>query len=289
MNIEIKRLCKSYDGHTVLSDIDIELHNGIYGLLGQNGVGKTTLIKILMKLIVDYKGDILTDGVNIRKYKDEYFHKIGYLPQYPQFYKNFTAQELILYIGTLKGMDRHTVLDRMEELFEKTNISRYRHQKIGGFSGGMRQRLGICQALLNDPELVIFDEPTAGLDPIERMNFKNLISGISENKIVILSTHIVEDLTAIASEIILLSNGRVAISGAPDVLTESIRGHVNEREIAYSEYDEFMSRTANISSVVNNGSGYTLRYVTDNSDNDTNIIPNMDEVFIYYAMMRKQR
>ena len=202
----LKNVDFSYGKNKVLQDINIVLEKGVTALLGPNGAGKTTLINIIMALYKPDRGEVIYDNHNVRKLKESYYDYIGYLPQMPQFYKNFTAAQFLEYMGTLKGIEKKELKNKINELLILVNLRDERNKKIGAFSGGMRQRLGIAQALLNDPHILILDEPTAGLDPNERIRFRNIISQIGSSKIVILATHIVSDVECIASKAIFIKD-----------------------------------------------------------------------------------
>lgn len=283
MRVEIKQLTKIFGDRIVLNRLDCTLENGIYGLLGQNGAGKTTFLRILLKLISDFSGEVNIDGKSIRMQKDAYFSRIGYLPQSPRFYDHFTAFEMLRYLGTLKGMAKREIDEKSEKLLKMMNLSNFSKRKVGTFSGGMKQRLGICQALLNDPELLIFDEPTAGLDPIERTNFRNVVAALSKEKIILISTHIVEDLSAIANEILVLHDGIITVSGTPNALLETIRGKTFEKKITDFEYENVIRDTAQISTVIANEDGYTVRYLSEDKNSGKPVSPSMEEVFLFYC------
>lgn len=288
MHILITKLSKKYGESIVLNNFNYEFKNGIYGLLGQNGAGKTTFLKILLKLINTYSGNIEIDGKKLYQMKDNYFAQIGYLPQSLRFYDHFTASEMMMYIGKLKAMKEKDVFEYTEMLFKELNLTNCADKKVGSFSGGMKQRLGICQALINNPKLVIFDEPTASLDPIERINFRNLVSKLSKDKIIIISTHIVEDIAAIANEVLILKNGIICASGTPENLLKSINGKTFEKKVDYSQYNSVINTIENISTVINNGEGYTIRYISEQKKQDDLTIPNMEEMFIYYSKVKEE-
>lgn len=209
MNVSFAHLSKKYKGKYALRDFSATFENGVYGLLGTNGAGKTTLINLFMGIIKGDGGDIFIDGKNVRQIGADFLSNIGYLPQYPQFYKDFSVEEFMRYMYVLKGMSKDLGEQRTDELLETVNLTEARQKKVGALSGGMRQRLGIAQAMLSDPGILILDEPTAGLDPRERIRFRNLISKFSENRIIILATHIVPDIEFIANKIILLHEGNL--------------------------------------------------------------------------------
>lgn len=181
MELEFKNLTKKYKKNHAVSDISCVLSKGIYGLLGPNGSGKTTLIKMLLSLHTPTSGKIYFNGKDIHEMKDEYLSNLGYLPQYPKFYPNYTVIKFLEYIYVLKGLERGYCSERVNTVIAEVNLCEYKYYKIKNLSGGMRQRVGIAQALLNDPQILILDEPTAGLDPIERIRFRNLISRISKD------------------------------------------------------------------------------------------------------------
>lgn len=204
------------------------MSDGLYGLLGINGAGKTTLINILMGITRCDGGEIYVDGTNVRKLGVDYLKQLGYLPQYPQFYKDFTVEEFLEYMSAIKGISKKKEPLRIDELLQEVNLSESRKQKIGTLSGGMRQRLGIAQAIINDPKILILDEPTAGLDPQERIRFRNLISKLSKNRITILATHIVSDVEYIANHVILMGEGTILAEGTVRELEQTLENQVWE-------------------------------------------------------------
>ena len=216
MELELKDICMSYGKKEVLHHINYKFGQGIYGLLGPNGAGKSTLINILVGLLPPVDGIVTLDGIPTAKMKTEYFEHIGYMPQYAGYYKNFTVYEIMDFFAGLKGINKNHRRERIIQLLDNAGT------KIGACSGGMKQRVGIAIALLNNPEIVILDEPTAGLDPIERIRFKQLIADLGKKSTVILSTHIVTDVENIADEVILLSHGKIIKHGSVEELyTES--------------------------------------------------------------------
>lgn len=221
----INNITHFYKKNCALNNISTKINNGIVALIGPNGAGKTTFINIIVGLLSPSKGQVLFNNKNIKELKGKYYNHIGYCPQMPQFYNNFTAQQFMLYISTLKNMNKNLASESINYLLEQVNLTEHKNKKIGAFSGGMKQRLGIAQALLNNPELLILDEPTAGLDPIERIRFKNLISKISNDKIIILATHITADVENIANQVLLLKNGELVF----DDRCEELLNNVNNR------------------------------------------------------------
>lgn len=283
MDLELKNITKKYSKKTALSDVNLNLKNGVYALLGPNGAGKTTLINIITGLLMPTSGTVLFNGTAIGKNMQEYTGKIGYLPQYPKFYKNFRADEFLRYMAVMKGIEKKRIDSLVNELIEKVNLTNDSHRYIGQYSGGMRQRLGIAQALLNNPEILILDEPTAGLDPKERIRFRNLISQLSENRIVILATHIVSDVESIAKEVILLKNGEVLQIETPMNLISQMEGKVHLVQCIPEKLEEYMNSFCISNASVCNDR-YFLRIVSDNPPTvDAEItIPNLEDAYLYY-------
>ena len=281
MRLEIKNVSKQYPATLALDSFSAELTNGLYGLLGPNGAGKTTLISIITTLLQPSAGTVLYDGKPVGG--RDYMKILGYLPQYPRFYPNFTAQEFLMYMAAMKGIAKKAAKPRIAELLEQVNLTEHRDKKIGAFSGGMRQRLGIAQAILNDPEILILDEPTAGLDPKERVRFRNIISRLSSNRIIILATHIVSDLEFAAKEVILLKAGRLLQKASPLALQESVAGKVWRVQAAESELDQYMAQYV-IANAALSGGTYTLRIISDEMPHENAVSeqPRLEDVYLYY-------
>lgn len=223
MKIEIQNTSKTYlNGKKALMDANITLEPGVYALFGENGAGKSTLMKILAGLLKPSTGKILVDGQEMSPLADAYREKIGYLPQDTPIYSNFTAAKFLSYLATVKGVPKQDVQTSVMSALEAVNMTEHANKKLKSFSGGMKRRIGIAQLLLNDPELLIIDEPTAGLDPKERIHFRNLIASIARKRIVLLSTHIVSDVGSIAREIILMKQGRIIKQANPYELLDEI-------------------------------------------------------------------
>lgn len=214
MELLVKNINKTYGKKKrALCDVTMSFTPGIYGLLGPNGSGKSTLMNIITDNLKADGGEVLYDGQSIHKRKEAYRAKIGYMPQQQAIYDNFTGEEFMWYMAALKGLDKKQAESRIESLIAMVNLGEEKGKKIGSYSGGMKQRILIAQALLNDPDILIMDEPTAGLDPSERIRIRNFLSEISENKIIIIATHIVSDIEFIAKEIILLKAGEIIDHG----------------------------------------------------------------------------
>lgn len=214
MELVINRLSKQYKNKIAADRISITLHKGIYGLLGENGAGKTTLMRIICGILKPDSGTVSFDGIDVSQ--EEYRSVLGYLPQDFGYYPEFTGKDFLLYMAALKGLEKPLAKRKADELLNLVSLQNVAKKKIKTYSGGMKQRLGIAQALLNDPKLLILDEPTAGLDPKERVRFRNLIESLGKESIVLLSTHIVSDIEHIADEILMMKEGRMIYSGKWD-------------------------------------------------------------------------
>ncbi len=214
MELVIDRLTKQFQNKIAVDRVSLRLNNGVYGLLGTNGAGKTTLMRMLCGILQPTSGTIAFDGMDVSE--EGYRAILGYLPQDFGYYPEFTAMGFLLYMAALKGLPKHSAKRRANELLELVGLQDMGRKKIKTFSGGMKQRLGIAQALLNNPKLLILDEPTAGLDPKERVRFRNLIGQLGKDSIVLLSTHIVSDIEHIADEVLMMKNGNLIYHGAWD-------------------------------------------------------------------------
>lgn len=280
--LEIKELTKNYGNKVALDKFTFTFEKGIYGLLGPNGAGKSTLMNILVDGIKKSSGEIQYNGKNIEKLGAEYRNIIGYVPQQQGLYDTFTAEEFLNYIANLKDLKKSQIRDRIDEVLEFVNLSNDRKTKLGGFSGGMKQRILIAQALLNNPEILILDEPTAGLDPKERIRIRNLIAKISMDKTVIIATHIVSDIEFIAGNIIFLSNGIITKKGTPSQLLKEIEGYVYERMIEKYEVEEYNKKYL-VSGLMATGEKIKVRYIDDtgNSDSQFAAEPNLEDYYLY--------
>ncbi len=226
--LSVENVTKRYGKFTVLEDINLMFENGVYGLLAPNGAGKTTLIKMLTTLLFPTEGRILWDGQDILTMDGDYRGLLGYLPQEFGYYKNYSPRQFLRYMASLQGLNRKEVEGRIDELLELVFLTEVKDKKMKQFSGGMIQRVGIAQAMLNNPKLLILDEPTAGLDPKERVRFRNLIHTLSNDRIVILSTHIVSDIETIASKIVMIRDHKLYCCDSAAHICAELKGKVFE-------------------------------------------------------------
>lgn len=233
MNLKINNLSKTYsNGTKALNDISLEVSNGMFGLLGPNGAGKSSLMRTLVTLQEADGGTAMLGDIDMLNNKDELRNHIGYLPQEFGLYPKVSAQILLNHFAALKGItDKDLRKKTVDQLLEKVNLTEHRSKKLGGFSGGMKQRFGIAQALIGDPKLIIVDEPTAGLDPMERNRFHNILSELGRDTIVILSTHIVEDVKDLCTNMAILNKGKILVEGNPKKLVNDMQGQVWEKPI----------------------------------------------------------
>lgn len=228
MRLELKNLTKKYGGMTALDHISVTFTPGIYGILGANGAGKSTMMNLLTDNISRTDGEILFDGIDILKLGKDFRRVLGYMPQQQGFYEHMTAQTFLYYMADLKAVPKKQAKAEIENLLMITNLADVRHKRVGGFSGGMKQRVLLAQALLGNPKVVILDEPTAGLDPKERIRIRNFISEISNDRIILLATHIVSDIESISDQILMMKSGHIVGIDTPEKLLDSVRGKVTE-------------------------------------------------------------
>ncbi|MCM1262581.1 MAG: ABC transporter ATP-binding protein [Butyrivibrio sp.] len=283
MELSLDRLTKHYGSKIAVDCVSATLKTGVYGLLGANGAGKTTLMRMMCAILESTSGEVFLDGRNIIEMGADYRNVLGYLPQDFGYYPNYTAREFLLYISALKGIPKDIASKRAEELLEEVGLSDVAGKKIKTFSGGMKQRLGIAQALLNNPDILILDEPTAGLDPKERVRFRNLLSDYAGDKIVILSTHIVSDIEAIADEVMLMKKGKFLLQGSVPELIEKADGKVWELTVPQEEARKWQAK-ATVANLRHEGSQVVLRIIADNKPSE-NAVPceaALEDLYLYY-------
>ncbi len=262
MELSVDRLTKQYGRKIAVDCVSTVLKPGVYGLLGENGAGKTTFMRMLCAILESTSGEVFLDGREIVSMGAEYRDILGYLPQEFGYYPNYTAREFLLYMAALKGIPRDTAKKRAGELLKIVGLNDVGTKKMKTFSGGMKQRVGIAQALLNYPKLLILDEPTAGLDPKERVRFRNLISDYAGDRIVLLSTHIVSDVEAIADEVLLMKKGKVLTQGTVSELTKKAAGKVWELTVSPAEAKIWQEKTA-VANLRHEGEQVVLRILSD--------------------------
>lgn len=283
MKIEFDDLTKEFGDFTAVNHINLTMTNGVYGLLGVNGAGKTTLMRMLCTLLKPTSGTICCNGKDIFNMDSEYRKLLGYLPQDFGFYPEFTVEDYLLYIAALKGIRPVVAKKRVKELISKVGLSKAAHKKMKKLSGGMKRRAGIAQAMLNNPKILILDEPTAGLDPNERIRFRNLISELSEDRLVLLSTHIVSDIEYIANEIWLMKDGEVLHKGSIEELINSMTETVWECLVPKNRVSDFMEKykISNMKSEINQ---IMLRIISHEKpvENAMRVEASLEDVFLYY-------
>lgn len=283
MELQLVHLTKSFGDFTAVDDMNLTVRNGVYGLLGVNGAGKTTLMRMICTLLTPTSGKILCDGKDIQEMGGEYRSLLGYLPQEFGFYPEFSVKDYLMHIAGLKGIRPMVAKKRVKELLEQVGLSGVENRKMKKLSGGMKRRAGIAQAMLNNPKIMILDEPTAGLDPTERVRFRNLISELSEDRIVILSTHIVSDIEYIANEIWLMKAGKLVQQGTLDDIIDAMPEKVWVSVTSQAEAAKAMRRLK-VSNMKTNQQGVELRIVSETApfENAEPVQPNLEDVFLYY-------
>lgn len=283
MELSLDRLTKHYGSKIAVDQVSAVLKPGVYGLLGANGAGKTTLMRMLCAILESTSGEVCFNGKDVISMGADYRNVLGYLPQDFGYYPGYTAMEFLMYISALKGIPKKIARKRAEELLEEVGLSHVADKKVKTFSGGMKQRVGIAQALLNHPDILILDEPTAGLDPKERVRFRNLLSDYAGDRIVILSTHIVSDIEAIADEVLLMKKGKFVLQGTVLELIEKAEGKVWELTVSSAEAKKWQEQST-VANLRHEGSQVVLRIISDDMPGETAVSceATLEDLYLYY-------
>lgn len=282
MELTIQKLTKTYHQKVAVDHVSVNFQPGIIGLLGANGSGKTTLMRMLVDVLKPTQGDILWNNHSIHANIEEYLSCVGYLPQHVGAYPSFKVYEFLEYMGALKGLKPAYTKQRIDDLLKELHLTDQKNKKIKTLSGGMKQRLGIAQAMLNDPDILILDEPTVGLDPKERNQFSMLLSKISENKIILLSTHIVSDIENIAHKVLIMKEGSFIDYDTPENLLQQLEGNVYEKKVTIEELSE-LSKTCVICNQKQVGKESYIRFISESFDADaTKVQPTLNDVYLYH-------
>lgn len=283
VSLHLTNLNKSYGNNHALRNFSYQMTPGVYGLLGPNGAGKSTLMNLLTDNLLPDDGTIEFNGKPTKAMGNDYLKILGYMPQQQGIYEAFSANRFLYYMAALKGMTKKEAREQIPRLLQLVNLKDRGNHKLGNFSGGMKQRILIAQSLLGNPEILILDEPTAGLDPRERIRIRNLISEISFDKIVLIATHVVSDIEFIAKEILLLQKGEIVDSGTPQMLTKKMQGHVFEIKAKPEELPE-ISKQYRVSNITKDYDYLHLRIVSEEKPTGyevKNVRPTLEDVYLF--------
>lgn len=283
MELYMEHVTKQFKDMTAVNDVSLQITPGVWGLLGANGAGKTTLMRMIAGIMKPSSGQVLYDGIPIEDLKERYRDVFGYLPQEFGFYPEFTVKDYLEYVAVLKGLTKKDSKRRIDELLEQMTLTHVRNKKIIKLSGGMKRRVGIAQALLNEPEVLILDEPTSGLDPGERVRFRNLLSEFAHNRIVLISTHIVSDVEYIATQNAVMKNGRLLARGTTEELVKLVEGNVWTAQIPMNRLPEY-ERTLQIVNIRNEENGQiSIRYLAEHphTGDSTSAPPHLEDLYLW--------
>lgn len=283
MEIKLKKLCKNYGNKQALKNVSLELTLGIYGLLGPNGAGKSTIMNIITGNLKQTSGDILFNDKDIRLVGKSFRQGIGYCPQQQTLYPSFTAEQFLFYMSSLHGINKKRAKDRIDWALKIFSLYDVKDKKIKSLSGGMKQRLLLAQAVLHDPDILILDEPTAGLDPRQRIAVRNIIGEIALHKIVLISTHVVQDVEYIAKEIIFLSDGEIICQGTANELIDRINNQVWEIVTTEEALPEIMT-IGTVCGIAKEDNNICVRILSEKQPNINcnSVRPNLEDVYLYY-------
>lgn len=286
MEIRISHLTKRFGDKTALDDVSLTLDAGVHALLGPNGAGKSTLINILTDSIERDKGEVLYNDYEITSLGAKYRELLGYMPQQQRLYDNYTAEEFLKYMAAVKGIAPARAREQIAELLKVVNLWEVRRKKVGGFSGGMKQRILLAQALLGEPRILILDEPTAGLDPSERINIRNYIATVAQKMIVLFATHVVSDIECIAKDVIMIRDGRICKTGTPMELIDGMQGKVGELPCKLEDLEQLQTKYC-VGNVYQRREGLRVRIVGDELPEEALPVKDsidLEDVYMYHVM-----
>lgn len=286
MEIRISHLTKRFGDKTALDDVSLTLDAGVHALLGPNGAGKSTLINILTDSIERDKGEVLYNDYEITSLGAKYRELLGYMPQQQRLYDNYTAEEFLKYMAAVKGIAPARAREQIAELLKVVNLWEVRRKKVGGFSGGMKQRVLLAQALLGEPRILILDEPTAGLDPSERINIRNYIATVAQKMIVLFATHVVSDIECIAKDVIMIRDGRICKTGTAMELIDSMQGKVGELPCKLEDLEQLQTKYC-VGNVYQRREGLRVRIVGDELPEEALPVKDsidLEDVYMYHVM-----
>ena len=283
MELYIENVSKQFNDKKAVDNISLKITPGVWGLLGENGAGKTTLMRIIAGIMKPTSGKVMYDGIPIATLQESYRDIFGYLPQEFGFYPEFTVVDYLEYVATLKGLSPQSTKRKIEELLRKLTLLEVRHKKISKLSGGMKRRVGIAQALLNEPEILILDEPTSGLDPGERVRFRNLLSEFAHDRIVLISTHIVSDVEYIATQNAVMKDGKLIATGTTEELVKLVEGKVWNATIPASVLPEYEQKLRIVNLRNENDGSVSIRYLAEQSlvKNSISVAPHLEDLNLY--------
>lgn len=286
MEIRISHLTKRFGDKTALDDVSLTLDAGVHALLGPNGAGKSTLINMLTDSIERDKGEVLYNDYEITSLGAKYRELLGYMPQQQRLYDNYTAEEFLKYMAAVKGIAPARAREQIAELLKVVNLWEVRRKKVGGFSGGMKQRVLLAQALLGEPRILILDEPTAGLDPSERINIRNYIATVAQKMIVLFATHVVSDIECIAKDVIMIRDGRICKTGTPMELIDGMQGKVGELPCKLEDLEQLQTKYC-VGNVYQRREGLRVRIVGDELPEEALPVKDsidLEDVYMYHVM-----